>query len=81
MGSENKIKYRDFVAGAFKKEKHKAGEHPILIFLRKNQAHAYNVAYITKAVRMNENSVRSMLRKLTKKGLIIHKTPFFAFKR
>jgi len=81
MGSENKIRYRDFVAGVFKKDKHKAGEHPILVFLKKNQANAYNVAYITKAVRMNENSVRSMLRKLTKKGLITHKIPFFAFKR
>jgi len=73
------ISYKDFKAGRFDR-RYESQDHPILIFLRKNQR-AYNIPAIMKAVKISSSAARSMLRKLKKQGKILHKSPFFAYKR
>lgn len=59
-------------------EKRHAGKnHPILIYLQKHEHLAFTVKEICKAVRMKENTVRSMLRTLVKKNHVLHKAPYF----
>lgn len=74
------ISYSDFIKGNFKNKKNSCKDHPILIFLKKDK-NAHNVDSIVKATKMNKGTIRSMLGKLVKKGLVTHNSPFFAFKR
>ena len=80
MGKAKSIKYEDFKKGNFKKIGNKSKDHPVLIFLRKKKK-AYNIPAIIVATGMKQQTIRSMLRVLMKKGLVIHKTPYFAYKR
>jgi len=73
------ISYKDFKSGNFE-GRSKPEEHPILVFLRRNPK-AFNLVYIMKTVRISASAARSMLRKLKKRGLVLHKPPFFAYKR
>lgn len=66
-----------FVKGNFEKKTKNRKNHPILVFLEKNRDRAYNVAEIKKAVKMNENTIRSMMGKLIKEGLVEHKRPYY----
>lgn len=54
--------------------------HKIMVFLRKNKSRAYKVDEIAKLTKMNKYSVRSMLRTLMKKNLILHKSPYYTIK-
>ncbi len=74
------ISKKQFITGKFPEIKNKANVHPILLFLRKNKAHAYSVSEIVKATKMKDTAIRSMLRKLRKKGVVAHKSPYFIAK-
>ena len=79
MGKNEKIPFKDFLDGKLKKKKAVVyEEHPVLKLLRTNKS-AYNVPAIAKIVKMNENTIRSKLRILKKKGLVLHRKPFWAY--
>lgn len=56
---------------------HNSKEHPILKFLLEKSKRAYTVKEIEKGVKLTEAGVRHMLRKLIKKKLVEHKSPYF----
>jgi len=72
------ISIQSFRIGNFKLRNTKE-EHPVKIFLEKNKDKAYKVDEIAKATKMNEDTVRSMLGKLVKEKVILHKQPYFAY--
>jgi len=76
------IKRKEFDAGTFKKRKFTRREgHPIAKLLKANKSYAFKAKEIGRRVKMNENTVRSMLSNLIKDGLVIHKVPYFAWKK
>lgn len=76
------INRSDFVKGNFqKKDNTNRKTHPISIFLKKNIGYACKVEEIAKQTKMNKHTVRSMLRKLIVDKLVIHKAPYFAWKK
>ncbi len=77
------ITRKEFNKGQFKKRISTVGreDHPISKLLKKYKNHAISVKEIAKRIRMNPCSVRSMLRKLKQDGLVIHKAPYFAWKK
>jgi len=73
-----------FVQGNFvtKKKVNKVRkEHPVAIFLKENLTRAFTVKEICKKVKMKENTVRSIIAEFKKKNLILHKTPYFMWKK
>ena len=74
------ISLTDFNAGKFEKKVDNSNSHPVLKFLKREKK-AHNLASIMKATGMKEEAVRGQLRKLKKKGLVVHKQPYFTFKR
>lgn len=74
------IDFRDFKRGRFEKNIEKPEEHPIVTLLKDNKK-AYNLKAIVEILGMNSNTIRSMLHKLQKRGLVSHKTPFYAYNR
>lgn len=74
------ISRKTFEAGKFENKRVQRIDHPVVVFLSKNTLKAYTVKEITKAVKMNEDTIRSMLETLKKKKLILHKTPYFIWK-
>lgn len=74
------IKRKDFDQGKFNRS-YLVKEHPIVILLKGNIQLAFKADEIAKRVKMNECTVRSMLRKLMERGLVVHKTPYFAWKK
>ena len=54
--------------------------HPVIVFLEENKR-AYKIKEICKATGIKENTLRHFLRDQVKKGIIIHKVPFFTLKR
>lgn len=75
------IKKREFKAGNFKKKRNQdRNTHPISLFLKKNTSNAYKSNEIAKKIKMNENTVRSMIGKLVEGGFVVHKSPYFAWK-
>lgn len=76
------IKRKEFSRGNFKKRRHMDHkDHPISVLLKKYSKFALKADEITKQVKMNENTVRSMLRNLIKEKLVLHKAPYFAWKK
>lgn len=75
------IKRRDFQNGNFKTRYTDRTKHPVAQLLKKNVSMAFTVSEITKRTGMLEDTVRSMLRMLKADGLIVHKTPYFAWKK
>lgn len=75
------ISRKKFIRGNFKNRVNTdTNTHPILVFLKKHNNMAFTVKEICNSVKMNEYSVRSLLRNLRKKNLIIHKSPYFMYK-
>ncbi len=74
------ISMEDFRNGNFDKKRNVEGDHPVLVFLKKDKR-GHNIGAIMKDTGMKEEAIRSMLRKFVKKGKVTHKQPFFAFKR
>lgn len=54
--------------------------HPAVAFL-KNNKRAYTIKEICDATKKNESSLRGVLRIRVKKGILVHKAPYFAYKR
>ena len=76
------IKRKDFEAGNFKGRRHSNRlNHPVAILLKKNISLAFKVEEISKRTKMNEDTVRSMLGCLKRDGVVIHRTPYFAWKK
>lgn len=76
------IKRKEFDKGDFKKRVFTRREdHPIARLLRSNKSYAFKAKEIARRVKMNENTVRSMMSNLIKDGLVIHKVPYFAWKK
>jgi len=76
------ITRKEFESGTFKKRVFsRREEHPIAKFLRTKKGKAMKVKEISRGVRMNQNTVRSMLARLIKDGLVIHKVPYFMWKK
>lgn len=76
------IKRKEFDAGTFKKRVFTRREdHPIAKFLKKNLNSAFKAKEIGRRVKMNENTVRSMIAKLIGEGFVVHKAPYFAWKK
>ncbi len=73
------IPIKDFVEGNFEESKFKEIDHPVLVCLKKNRL-AFSVREIVEKTKMKMNTVRSMLTVLKKKGKVVHKTPYFAYK-
>ena len=74
------IKRKDFDSGKFNRS-YTIKEHPIGILLKANIQLAFTVDEVAKRTKMNKQTVRSMLRKLKEKGQIVHKSPYFAWKK
>ncbi len=75
------ISLKDFNSGNFDGRELKGSDtHPALIFLKKNKR-AFKVKEICKKIGKKEDGVRGFLRKQIKKGIVVHKAPFFAYKR
>lgn len=75
------IKREVFENGNFVKRRHSdRSQHPVALVLSKNTGLAYTVKELSKETKMNEDTVRSMLGSLAKDGLVVHKTPYFAWK-
>jgi len=74
------ISKKDFINGNFKKRNSGGLKHPVAILLKTEKKYAFTVNDITKLTRMKLNTIRSMLRSLIQKGLIIHKAPYFIWK-
>lgn len=74
------ISLKEFRNGNFKKRIDNVNEHPVLVFLKKNKR-AYKYHEIAKILKMNKWTVRTTLRKLMKKRLVAHKTPYWAYSK
>ena len=76
------IKRKEFDKGTFEKRVFQSrSNHPISVLLRDNISYAFKAKEIAKNTHMNENTVRSMLANLIKDGWILHKAPYFAWKK
>ena len=74
------IKRSEFETGNFKKRVYTRKDHPVFKFLSKYPNQAFTVSEIQKNVKMQEETIRSMLRGLIQDNLIVHKTPYWAVK-
>jgi len=74
------IKRKDFDSGKFNRS-YTIKEHPIGILLKENIQLAFTVDEIAKRTKMNKQTVRSMLRILKDKKQVVHKSPYFAWKK
>jgi len=77
------IKRKDFDNGNFKRISNPGTEeHPVAQFLKKHtRSSAFTAKEIAKNIKMMENTVRGMLSKLIKDGLVVHKSPYYAWKK
>lgn len=74
------ISRKSFDSGKFATRFNNRVEHPVYKLLVSNPQTAFTVKEISKKTRMNEETVRGMLRSLKEEGLVLHKTPYFAIK-
>jgi len=76
------ISRKRFDAGDFKKRFNaNSKEHPVAEVLRKNaDKYGYTIKDLQRITKLKEDTIRSKLRNLKKKGLIEHKIPYFAWK-
>lgn len=75
------IKRIDFERSNFNRKYRDIDSHPITLLLRENSNLAFTVQEISKRSRKKEDSVRSFLRTLIMRSLIVHRTPYFAWRR
>lgn len=73
------ISRENFTIGNFtrKAEANRPEDHQIIKFLRKNHRNAWTVKDIKKHVPLTEEGIRDFLSKAKKKGLVLHKSPYF----
>jgi transcription initiation factor IIE alpha subunit len=75
------ITRKEFEAGNFKHRVNKRKNHPVVLLLSNHPNTAYTVKDMEKATGMKSETIRDMLSKIRKEGLIVHKIPYFAWKR
>jgi len=75
------ISRKQFEKGDFNVKHTDRWLHPISILLRKNIGLAYRVDGIEKHVKLSQEGIRGMLQNLRKMGWIIHKQPYWAWKK
>lgn len=75
------INRNTFEKGGFERRHTNRDEHPVAVLLKKNMSLAFTAQEIANRTKMNEDTVRSMLAKLREEGHIVHKTPYFAWKK
>lgn len=76
------IKREDFNRGNFNtRHTGSQDEHPVTWWLRKHSGEAYTVDEIAKAIGYQKSTVRGFLRKLRSKGFVVHKAPYFMWKK
>ncbi len=75
------IKRNSFEKGKFKARHNESETHPVAKLLKKNSHLAYKVDEITRVTKVNKHTVRGALKKLSREGLVVHKTPYFAWKK
>jgi len=51
--------------------------HPVVKFLRKNHRNAFTVKEIADGTKMKQETIRSLLAKARKDGLVEHTAPYF----
>jgi len=74
-----KILRKDFIKGNFNgKHRGEIENHPIINFLRKNSNWAFLTTTIAKEMNISKYTVHGLLQKAVKKGIVIHKEPFFS---
>ena len=74
------ISKKVFEEGDFRKRYDNLGKHPVTLLLSKNQNLAFTVKEMSKRVKMKEETVRSTLRNLDSRGVLLHKAPYFAWR-
>ena len=76
------ISRKEFIAGTFKKRVFtRRSEHPIAKLLKAKRVHGLKVREIARRLKMNDKTIRSMLICLIKDGLVLHKSPYFMWKK
>ena len=71
------IKRKTFEAGNFKKLN---SNNYVLDFLKQNKDYAYIVDEMSKKLKKSKSSVRRLLQKLVKKGLVTKDVPYYIYK-
>ena len=74
------ISRKKFNRGNFKTVNLDRTNHPVSILLRSHKELAFKIDEIAKRIKMNKCTVRSIMRKLIKDKLVVHKAPYFAWK-
>ena len=74
------IKRKDFDKGNFNRRCKSLINSPIVDFLRKNKSFAFKAKEISRKTKVNIWTTRSSLTKLVKKKVVLHNSPYFAFK-
>ncbi len=74
------IDMKKFNSGNFKQRNYDIKKHPVYLFLKKSKA-AWKNNEIAKQLKINKYTVRGTLKRLVKKKLVVHKAPYFAYKR
>jgi len=54
--------------------------HPAVAFLKKNKR-AFTIKEICESTNKKEETIRFILRDRIKKGILVHKAPYFTYKR
>lgn len=75
------ITRKNFEIGNYKARQINRTNHPIAVLLRKYPNLAFTVKEIVSRTKMKEYTIRSMLRRLREDDLIVHKSPYFAWKK
>lgn len=70
-----------FVKKEYRKANTRRKYHPVAVLLRCNPGIAFTVEEIVSRTNMNKNTIRSMLRKLEKEGRVVHRAPYFGWKK
>ena len=74
------IKRSSFENGNFRQKNIGSREdHAVSVFLRKHSSQAFTLKEIVAATKMNSRTTASMLGRLRKDGLVLHKSPYYAW--
>jgi len=75
------INRKDFDKGNFEMKNTDRWNHPIALLLRKNTGLAFRVDEIEKNVTLSTEGIRGMLHAFVQEGWIVHKQPYWAWKK
>lgn len=75
------ISRKNFDVGNFERKNTDRWNHPISVLLRKNTNLAYTTEEIKRKVKLSIEGIRGMLHNLQKMGYVVHKQPYYAWKK